>query len=170
MTSSIRNIWLVHVLLHTKDHDFSSDSSYMRSLPQFSFRSVIVSLRTAPVWTVFNERTWTHPMWLVRNEISSSRRTCVDSCTLLLNFCRRQSKKRDKSSLEPSIRLNNNKNEISKASDIPRCSMHLLNGENLSGKERLKKDRLTMSAATSHFRGDANSKHIKNGFELHDLA
>lgn len=30
----------------------------------------------------------THPMWLVRSEISSSLSTLVDSCTLLLNFCK----------------------------------------------------------------------------------
>lgn len=35
-------------------------------------------------------RTGTHPMWLVRNEISSSLRTWVDSWTLRLNFCGRK--------------------------------------------------------------------------------
>ncbi len=90
MTSPVRSIWLLHAPPRTKEHYFSFNASYMRAFG--------VCLCYSEQWSnlqyeyLINTHTyrWTHPIWLVRNEISSSRRTCVDSCTRLLNFCRGQ--------------------------------------------------------------------------------
>lgn len=79
MTSPVRSIWLLLVPPHTKEHYFSFNSSCITAFG--------VCLCERYLMNMYTHR-WTHPMWLVRNEISSSRRTCVDSCTLLLNFCR----------------------------------------------------------------------------------
>lgn len=90
MTSPVRSIWLLHAPPHTKEHYFSFNASYMRAFGVCLCYSEQWSQLQCEYLMNMHTHRWTHPMWLVRNEISSSRRTCVDSCTLLLNFCRGQ--------------------------------------------------------------------------------